>query len=509
MDNDIKITKEISPSQRHKDVLLFLNEELNNLQTSDSNNFTYDLEKEYAKTKKHKSPFVMLVLLGCALAVFATAYLSSLIINRNNEKITVNLSEFEDLNLKNLLNSVSKAQVNYDNAVKEKTLVEAQRDSEISEVESQRENDLFIIDSLNLTSASQIRQRKGKINSEYDAKIREIKNKYEAQILQLEKEIETYKVELESYDSNVLESAKQQEAALDSQRKVQQMEIQKITDMYEKRIADLQNSIKDDRKSKGKSVRNAIGEVTGRYKEEINNLDPEFKDIKGNLLVADLSKKEVAEFNLKSFAKEQNITDEALLSKIDEFETSYENFKYLKKPVSSLPQKNSVPKYLTAMDVLVDNMGQTFVSTLNQLNSEKMDLQSQINQLNETINGLNETVDGLNTKIENINAAYKNRLDLYTSCVSGLLDQTPFNATVVTAEDKKNITVYVSPKARYLVNASGASVEIMGTSVITGKIYPYGQDYYLFMPNADENGNPLDFDLNAIVPGCQVKILAK
>ena len=50
MGNDNKII--ISNEQRHKEVLLFLNDELNRLQTSNSAD-SYDLEKEYAKTKKN------------------------------------------------------------------------------------------------------------------------------------------------------------------------------------------------------------------------------------------------------------------------------------------------------------------------------------------------------------------------------------------------------------------------------------------------------------------------
>ena len=62
MDNDNKISKQkITSEQRHKEVLLFLNEELNRLQTSNSSE-SYDLEKEYAKTKKNKSHFSFFLL---------------------------------------------------------------------------------------------------------------------------------------------------------------------------------------------------------------------------------------------------------------------------------------------------------------------------------------------------------------------------------------------------------------------------------------------------------------
>ena len=76
MDNDNKINgagKNMqNAEQRHKEVLLFLNDELNRLQTVNSAN-SYDLEKEYAKTKKNKSPFVALILITSLLVVFLAA----------------------------------------------------------------------------------------------------------------------------------------------------------------------------------------------------------------------------------------------------------------------------------------------------------------------------------------------------------------------------------------------------------------------------------------------------
>ena len=66
MGNDNKINQN---DQRHKEVLLFLNDELNRLQTVNSSN-SYDLEKEYAKTKKNKSLFSTLLLVGSMVVVF-------------------------------------------------------------------------------------------------------------------------------------------------------------------------------------------------------------------------------------------------------------------------------------------------------------------------------------------------------------------------------------------------------------------------------------------------------
>ena len=63
MDNDNKIKNKKQLSQTHKEVMLFLDEELSLLQRENENS-SYNLEKEYEQTKKHKSLFSFLILLN-------------------------------------------------------------------------------------------------------------------------------------------------------------------------------------------------------------------------------------------------------------------------------------------------------------------------------------------------------------------------------------------------------------------------------------------------------------
>ena len=132
MDNDNKIeANELTSAQRHKDVLLFLNKELDNLQMHSGTASTYNLEKEYAKTKKNKSPFVFFMILACVLFTVGIAFILRYTINKQNQSIEINLEEFDSLNLKALLDSVTKVQDKYDNAVKKRDQAIAQMENEI------------------------------------------------------------------------------------------------------------------------------------------------------------------------------------------------------------------------------------------------------------------------------------------------------------------------------------------------------------------------------------------
>ena len=106
MDNDNKIDNKSSGiHKRHDEVLLFLDEELKNLQKG-SNQDVYDIKKEYAKTKNNKSPFTILVLVATTVVLLATALIITKVVSKQNQNITVNLEEFDSLNLRDLLDTV-------------------------------------------------------------------------------------------------------------------------------------------------------------------------------------------------------------------------------------------------------------------------------------------------------------------------------------------------------------------------------------------------------------------
>ena len=98
MDNDNKIKKNQLTTKTHDEVLLFLNDELKQIQQS-SEFQSYNLEKEYEKTKGHKSPFTYVVLAICFLCVSGIAFIMHSVITKHNSEIAVSLQVFDDLNL--------------------------------------------------------------------------------------------------------------------------------------------------------------------------------------------------------------------------------------------------------------------------------------------------------------------------------------------------------------------------------------------------------------------------
>ena len=274
MDYDNKIeNRELARNQRHKDVLLFLNEELNNLQDRTTTE-TYNLEREYAKTKKNKSPFVFLLLFICFGATLGVAWILSNVISKQNQNIEINLEEFDALNLKDLLDSVTKVQDRYDNAVKQQSLYKSELEAQLKDAEQKRDDDLFLIESLSEIDAESVAGKRRQVNNEYYKKVEEIRAEYEPKIAELEQEIDQYKKELESYDASKIDAARERDMAVDGERQIQELERQRLVEMYERQIADLQKRL--NASSDNKSYRKAVNQVSGKYKTEMDKLDPIF-----------------------------------------------------------------------------------------------------------------------------------------------------------------------------------------------------------------------------------------
>lgn len=525
MDNDNKINKE-EKSTRHEEVLLFLNDELNRLQKDSSSSDSYNLETEYAKTKKNKSPFSVLVLLGAAVLVFLASWGVTAYITKQNGQISVSMEEFDGLNIKNLLDSVSKVQTNYDNAMKNKANIIADKEAAIKKAEEKYNSDLFLIESLNLDDAAEVEKRKNSAKEDYENSVALVEEVYGPKLAVVEAEAEEYKKQLDEYDTAKVEAAKQQEQALDSERRVQELERQKLAKKYEDRIAQLEETMRVERQNNAEQMRKSLSEVSTKYQQEISLLDPVLSDKKASEIKAGINSAKPEDFNANQYLLENEISDETIANGVAAFQKEYDEYNYMRIPMNAIPYKNSIPSYLEATKGLVNKMGQVFQETTTNLNEEKNQLYDNIDQLNEEITGLNDTIETLHNDITIMKASHEQEkilmrrdfeqekaeaIDLYSSVYDGMLASAKATAFVFSADSIDSIKIYVIPVTRTVIPETGSNVEIRGTKTVKGVIKPIEGEpgYYKFEPGLDKNGEPLEVDYELITAGLLVKVLAK
>ena len=520
MGNDNKINQ--TNDQRHKEVLLFLNDELNRLQTVNSSN-SYDLEKEYAKTKKNKSLFSTLLLTGSMLVVFLLAWGITAYINSKNQEITVNLAEFEGLNVKNLLDSVSKVQTNYDNAMKNRTNIISDRDIALKNAEEKRERELFLIDSLNLDDKADIKKRKDAVLEEYENSVAQIKQVYDPQIAAADTELAEYKKQLDEYDTAKLEAARQQEQALDSERRVHQLEMDKLAKVYEGRITELQETYARERKDNSEQIRRQVSEVSQKYVQQINMLDPDLTKTSAQGIVNTINAKEYEPFNYEKFVEENEIEDETAVIGLISFQKNYNQYETVQKPFETIPYKKSAPDYIKASKGIVENMGTVFEETTLKLAGEKQELNTKVEALQQEVTGLNKQIDKIRSDSEAEKVALQEQLHAqfleekaqlasdYVGLYDGILASAKAHAVVVAAHSKESIRIYVTPDQRGHITEAGVGAEIKASKSVKGVIKPIPGEpgFYSFENALDKAGNPVDFDFSLVAAGQIVKVSSK
>lgn len=519
MDNDIKIAKNQTNSKTHEEVLLFLNDELQHIQQT-SELQSYNLEEEYAKTKKHKSPFTYIVLAICFLCVGGIALIMNAVISKHNSEIAVNLQVFDDLNLRTLLDSVSKVQNSYDDAVQRKLAVVSKMEQELAQVQAQKDNEIFLLDSLKVPEKEK-EKRIAEIENEYKVQTSAVHQEYDSQILTIESEIDTFADQLAEFDNAKVESAREQEKAFEAERQIYEMEKLKIKNDYELRLNDLNSSMSDMQKKHDEELRNSINQLNTVHKLELSTYDPVIKDDVAAAIVA-ANKKVVEVENITEESesadgaevKEENagfsanvISEKGLYSNSkveDSLQTYleyYSDYSYLDSKYKNLPYKNSVVEYRNASNSIVDKMGNFFAETTSEFAKENDNLKAEIVDYKEQIATAEKTLD--------------DEYVWFGDCLEGILDFAKTNAVVLQVNAEDDIAIYVAKKARYLIPAEeGLGAEIRTEQTVKGRIYREvyegeEDDYFYFVPSLDKDGNPVEIDFSTILPGTAVKLLSK
>lgn len=537
----------------HKEVRMFLDEELETLHRARADVQAYNLEKEFSKTSKHKSPLAMILLGICFLVVLSTVVVMSLVIDQKDKGISVEMSVFDDLNLKNLLDTVSKIQDNYDSAVKSRSDLINNRESEFRNAEAKRDQEIFLIKSLKLP-ASDEKDRINKINKAYDDSVKSINSQYEPKIKALEAEINDYEEQLKEYDASKIQAAQEQERLINSERRVQELERRKLAQQYEDRIAELEKTIELLRSSSSDDVYNSITTLSSKYQAEINGLDPKLHDIKAEDLIVEAKKNSSGKFDSKKTVS--GISDETAVNGFEQFQKDYDSYSYLLNAVSALPQKNSIPSYVAASKTFVNSMGKTFSDTTVALENDKKNLSKQVKNLSSEVSGLvkdydslideyNELVDEydeLYDSSENEKAELKVKFEaekaellqqndkekeqlkndmlndfsketeknkkVFEECIAGVITSSKAMAAVISAESKSDIQIYVTPEVKKLIGGVEVPAEIRAVKPVKGTIKADGE-YFKFIPAKDKNGVVVDFDLSTVTPGLIVKLTVK
>jgi hypothetical protein len=301
---------------------------------------SYDFEKEFAKTRGNKS-FVVAAATGITiLALVAASFAVTKAIEKSAERTQVDVTAFDDINLKDILDASKRNEADLGKA----KLELARMDSDLaSDLAAADRNYLSAVEDAKARARS--RPEEAKMTAEAltarDATRKRLLASRNSAAAAKKAEIQQIQGRIDQYDSRSLAQAKQQEAILANERLAFDIEKKQQADFYESRIAQLQAAYKRDIEELTRQKAELAASLTARY-------NPTFVDERSvSLLAIDPDKPSLPAGPLYDYLATAGILDGDASSSLDR---SLDDYKYLARKLRSTPYINSVPSALARLE---------------------------------------------------------------------------------------------------------------------------------------------------------------
>lgn len=357
MDNEDKIKKDLEQLQDSK--AIFLKDDAIRYGGIE----TYDLEKEFAKTKKNKSPFVWITIMLFVAVFAAAAVLVTLYIQNRGKNVPVDIQAFADVNLKDVLDKAKQYEDQLDRAQRGLRDIRNEMDTEIKEVQLEAEQDIQLIQARNLGQAEENRQIAA-VRKREEEQIAEVQNRFEGPIREKQAEINAIQEKINQYDTQMVEQARAQEEILNNQQKKFELEMEETVNYYEERIAELEEqqqdtveSLKNYQDEYVQQLRINHADELARLKqaqaEEIRRLilryNPIFSDSELKTILA-MAVDDIPPLRLQTFR--DVLANEGIISRenFDAIHTNIYRVNKLIERMNEIPYVNSMPEALRRIE---------------------------------------------------------------------------------------------------------------------------------------------------------------
>lgn len=300
----------------------------------------YDLEAEFSKTRKNRSLMVPFVTIATLAVLGLVAWGITNWIQAATNAAPVDVAAFEDLNLRDLLDSAKRNENDMAKAQSELQQLNFDQKASLDAVARDYSTSVEAIKASSLNSADEER-RLEQAAATRDAKRQQTLGSYGPRIAAKKAEIAEIQAKIDKYDQRLMQQAKDQQAVLDNATKKYDLERQQLVADYEKRLSDLQARRQSDIAALTKQREDISAALTSRF-------NPTFSDAKMRSLLE--AWKPPAAYgpyaSLPDYLVKAGVLAAADAAKLD---SSLANFSYISGELRAVPWINSVPQALSRL----------------------------------------------------------------------------------------------------------------------------------------------------------------
>ncbi|SIQ58112.1 hypothetical protein SAMN05920897_11133 [Alkalispirochaeta americana] len=357
MDNDREVEKVHSQSQilaRSKE--RFLQDIMREFRQGQDR---YDLEAEFAKTKKNRSLIIPLSILLLVVVFSVVVIMVTRFIEESSLAIAMDIDDFADVNLRDLLDEAQRLQNRYDITIRERNRLTNERDGQVRSLERSLERELSLLGDSGLAPRERTLQA-ARLRQETEQQIMLVQEEFVRADRLLAEEMEELEAAIAQYDSRQLERAREQEEVLNNQQRLFEMEMQQLRDRYEGEIDQLLAGHRHELEALEAHQREVVAALRARNRENEaflrNRFDPDLsRDPVAPLLDAPLDAPEAwAEpGEYRTVLAETDIADRR---DYNDFVSRHEELRKLLGRLRQIPYENSLSPALAQLEVRLQHL---------------------------------------------------------------------------------------------------------------------------------------------------------
>ena len=200
----------------------------------------YNLEDEFALSRRNRSLRSFLLVLGFIVVAVGVTVFLTLNIQNQNRRIRVAITDFEDVTLRDLLSSARK---NGEALASAKTGLDALRQELAQKRQALRddtEGKIAILDARGLAANEHVSAVRD-LRQQEETGLAALAAQYSSRLRARQAEVDAAQKQVDAYDSRQLEAAKKQAEVLNNQQRLHDLEMEQMTNQYEKKLKALAN----------------------------------------------------------------------------------------------------------------------------------------------------------------------------------------------------------------------------------------------------------------------------
>lgn len=433
---------------------------------------SYDLEAEFAKSRRNKSRTVIAATAITILCLTAAAFAVTRAIDHRAAAAPVSVSAFEDLNLRDVLDASKQDEAALDRARIRRARLDADLASGIGLAEREYLSSLQATEALDLAAGDRSR-RDAQAASFKESDERKLRASYALAESANRAETEKAQARIDRYDSRSLAKARKEQAVLESARLAFDIEKGLQARLYESRIDGLEASSKRDLEALARSKDELAAALTSRF-------NPTFSDPRSASLLSDrggIPASEPAPFD--PYLASAGILDSPAQARLD---ASSSDLEYLASKMGAVPYVNSVPSALSRIATEARSSVATYRGAL----------QTAVSGLEEKDAAI-AARDGTIASLEARAKAAEAILERYRSRIAAIARESGGIGYVLDARGGPRLSVFLDQSV-VIPDGSLGYIVRDGIVIATVSLSPRGGEDYALITRTEPNAKPRAFD---------------